>query len=155
MEQPHHQEPISIEASHPPHQELLVPAFPAAEPDADAEAEAGDADKPRNRNWDENYAELLTFKAMHGHCDVPLNHKTDRILAKWVAHLRESSNQSQLSKERRDALLAIGFSFSPHEQKWNEMFDRLTGFKQSEGHCKVPTNWKPDRKLGKWVMRQR
>ncbi|CAB9530545.1 helicase [Seminavis robusta] len=126
-----------------------------AQPVPPAQAAQQQPPKPRNRTWDENYAQLLVYKAQHGHCDVPLNHKNDRVLGKWVAHLRENCNQSSLSTERREALNAIGFNWNPHEQKWMEMFQRLQGFKKSEGHCKVPTNWKPDKKLGKWVMRQR
>jgi superfamily II DNA or RNA helicase len=37
---------------------------------------------------------------------------------------------------------------------WDEMFGRLFLFRDTHGHCRVPTNYK-DKKLGKWVQHQR
>jgi Helicase associated domain len=106
------------------------------------------------RSWDENYAQLLIYKAMHGNCEVPYGYKADPVLGKWVSHLRENQDQKLMSEERKAALNAIGFNWNPQENRWNEQFEKLREYQRQFGSTKIPTNYK-DRTLSKWVKRQR
>ncbi|CAB9500500.1 Helicase associated domain [Seminavis robusta] len=113
--------------------------------------------KPSNkhRTWDENYAELLVYKQMYGNCDVPYGYKRDPVLGKWISHLRENQDQPLMSPERKAALNAIGFTWNPLEKRWNDMYAKLKAYHEQFGTTKVPTHYKEDRTLGKWVKRQR
>lgn len=86
---------------------------------------------------------------------VPNRYKEDRVLGKWVSHLREYYTSNQLSEERIKALEAIGFVWNPHLARWNASFERLKAYKEKFGDCRVPTFFKDDKALGKWVARQR
>jgi Helicase associated domain len=133
------------------------------------------------RTWEENYQALLLYKKEHGDCLVPHKYDKDRVLSKWICHLRENYHAGQLPKDRVEALEAVGefvgepyicnhiqygtsplrfvrrsgFIWSPHEEKWNKSYLRLVEFWKENGHSKVPTNYPPDIALGKWVSRQR
>jgi Helicase associated domain len=119
------------------------------------DASGGMKPNSKHRAWDENYQQLLTYKAMHGNCDVPYGYKRDPILGKWVSHLRENQDQPLMSEERKAALNAIGFTWNPLEKRWNDMFAKLQDYHQKFGTTKVPMNYKGDQTLGKWVKRQR
>lgn len=42
-----------------------------------------------------------------------------------------------------------------YDNQWEQMFDRLSEFKQEHGHCMVPKRYPPDTKLGTWIHTQR
>ena len=134
----------------PQQQPQATAAFPT-----DAIPPAHYPPKSKNRTWEENYTALLVFKSEEGHANVPHKYPKDRTLAKWCCHLRENYHSGQLAKDRIDALESIGFVWSPHEAKWNKSYARLVDYWKANGHSKVPTVYKPDPALGKWVSRQR
>ena len=41
------------------------------------------------------------------------------------------------------------------EERWNDMYESLLGFKQKHGHVKVPQRYNENKKLGIWVMHWR
>jgi len=61
---------------------------------------------------------------------VPNRYKADKILGKWVSHLREYYANNQLSDERVAALEAVGFVWNPHERRWLDSYHRLVEYKQ-------------------------
>jgi len=44
---------------------------------------------------------------------------------------------------------------STHDIKWFKRLQEMSDFKHSEGHCRVPVNFKHNPSLGKWVRTQR
>ena len=62
---------------------------------------------------------------------------------------RRIYNKGNLSKERIDALVDIGFVWDPLEFAWRLRFEELKAYKQENGHCNVPQ--RSEGKLGKWV----
>lgn len=42
-----------------------------------------------------------------------------------------------------------------YTEAWESMFERLVRYKWKHGDCLVPTHYKKDPKLGRWVMNQR
>jgi hypothetical protein len=61
---------------------------------------------------------------------------------------------STLSDEREDILTNVGFIWDSHRAAWLERFGTLEAFKQSHGHCKVPSNYH-DTSLAVWCKHQR
>ena len=53
---------------------------------------------------------MLLYKAEHGTSDVPHHYAKDRILGKWVSHLRENYSAGRLSEERIQLMNAVGES---------------------------------------------
>ena len=58
--------------------------------------------------WNERLQLLISFKRMHGHCNVPCVH---RKLSKWVQAQRRQKKMGKLSIEREEKLNAIGFDW--------------------------------------------
>ena len=120
------------------------------------------------------YERLEKYKEEHGNSFVPLSYDKDEELAKWVHDVRKSyttgSFPGQYVTETEVAskyakLHAIGFFYdSQHSShrainrsqagQWYKMFARLQAYKAENGHCLVPSRYKTDPPLGKWVHLQ-
>ena len=64
----------------------------------------------------------------------------------------KQGHQSNLTKERRQSLNEIGFTWNAKEANWYERLEELKVFQQKNGHTRVPIR---DSKLGRWVDKQR
>eukprot|EP00978_Attheya_sp_CCMP212_P035393 scaffold153776_cov32-Attheya_sp.AAC.2 len=112
---------------------------------------------PRRPPWDERFQELVDFKKINGHTNVPQGFGP---LGNWVCTQRQAFNQfkggkdSPLTNGRREKLESIGFVFvcSPRSPSWDARFQELVDFKKNNGHTNVPSLSGP---LGTWVRTQR
>ena len=113
--------------------------------------------EPYEEKWEEGFNALVAFKEREGHCLVPKGHLENGFnLISWVQAQRRAKLTSKLSEARLSRLNKLGFSFAPHEEKWEEAFNALVAFKEREGHCLVPINYSKDGiSLGSWVSTQR
>ena len=125
--------------------------------------------------FDMKLRQLQEFKNIHGHLNIPQNHPG---LGRWVARIRQlyhSSNDdnpsptknnnnnttSSLTKERIQVLNDLGFEWkstlkgSAYNNTWEKRYVALIAFKEQNGHCNVPKNYKLDQELGAWVRNQR
>jgi hypothetical protein len=107
-------------------------------------------------SWDEMFGRLLLFRDTYGHARVPMGY-TDKKLAKWVQHQRTFASKGNLSAYRKRRLDDIGFSWDPFETAWEEGFRYLAMYKEREGHCAAPAEYKTSDgyRLGQWVSVQR
>lgn len=106
---------------------------------------------PLQFKWDCMFAELLAFKAAHGHANVPINGTTD--LDAWVGRQRKAKSSGQLSEERIASLNEVGFDWDPFESQWEEGFSMLLAYRYEHDHVNVPQ--RPISQLGRWVRGQR
>lgn len=119
----------------------------------------------QDSTWEARFRDLFQFKMQHGHCNVPRRYKGDPKLGVWVCSLRQQMTRGTLNKAKVERLNQIGFQWritvikgaqiNPQiakADKWNDRFQLVASIKQRTGSCKVPTT---DRKLTKWVYRQR
>jgi superfamily II DNA or RNA helicase len=104
-------------------------------------------------SWDEMFGRLKLFCEKHGHCQVPRDYE-DRKLSKWVQHQRNFANNGSLANSRKERLDAIGFNWCPYDEQWEEMWSKLSRFKEQHGHCRVSSR-NVDRELARWVVKQR
>jgi superfamily II DNA or RNA helicase/DNA-binding TFAR19-related protein (PDSD5 family) len=103
--------------------------------------------------WEESFSRLEQFKEREGHCKVPKGYKEDG-LGLWV--LNQRRQREKLTPERIERLNALGFVWDIMSEQWEEGFTKLQKFKEIEGHCRVPGNYKlSDFSLAKWVYTQR
>jgi hypothetical protein len=105
--------------------------------------------------WDVFFQKLVEFKSRFGHCDVPIIWKDDPALRNWVAQQRRLKSKGTLKPDREAKLKDLQFSWSEQDIKWDVFFQKLVEFKSRFGHCRVPTIWKDDLALGRWVNKQR
>jgi Helicase associated domain len=105
--------------------------------------------------WENQFAQLLVYKKLHGHCDVPENDNKFYRLHRWCVTQRVEMRKKPLQypKERKKRLDTIGFSWDI-KQKWFEQhLAKLKEFKQKNGHCRVLR--KDDYILAEWCWKIR
>jgi hypothetical protein len=78
-----------------------------------------------------------------------------RGLATWVRYQRKMRENELLDADRIRRLDGIGFCWGIFDEQWGEMFSALVEFNNTFGHCNVPLRHPENRKLGRWVSRQR
>ena len=95
-------------------------------------------------------------------CLVPHGYSEDPSFAEWIhrqrttyAMMLKQSNPNLMVKERMEKLLKIGFNFTVHSDKWLDHYKMLEAYKMKHNHCRVPTHFAENPKLGRWVHTQR
>ena len=64
----------------------------------------------RSPTWDERFSELVEFKKIYGHCEVPTGWPENTKLAQWVLNQRRRRYKDDATgKERIRRLEKIGF----------------------------------------------
>ena len=111
--------------------------------------------------WSQRYNELVKFRDEFHHCLVPLNWSRNKSLANWVKRqrnqyrLKMDGGHSTLTDERQVALESLGFTWDSHSSGWDTRWEELRTFRDMHGHCNVPKNYSPHRRLAVWVKCQR
>jgi hypothetical protein len=108
---------------------------------------------PQTDAWETGYDALLPFAAREGHARVRSDHlEAGYPLGAWVAEQRIS--REELTDDRRARLEAVeGWSWAPHEDRWEAMYALLEQFVAREGHAGVPTGHLEDGEpLGQWII---
>jgi superfamily II DNA or RNA helicase len=115
--------------------------------------------------WEDRLAEVATFKAKHGHCNIPLIFPENPKLGHFVNSMRTQRNSGKLSADRIAKLTALDFIWGSSRNAeiggeginaaWKTRFDELLRYKEKIGNCKVPDEWPDNPQLGHWVAQQR
>jgi superfamily II DNA or RNA helicase/ferredoxin-thioredoxin reductase catalytic subunit len=109
----------------------------------------------KNASWEEMFAQLVEYKTVCGHCNIPNKYPQNPDLGVWVAIQRTSKKNGTLSKEYIERLEKIGFVWKVLETSWEEMFLALVEYKNKYGHCNIPQSYSDLPKLYTWVSHQR
>lgn len=109
--------------------------------------------EPFDTRWEKYFSQLLHYKAIHGHCNVPQNKKERDPLAVWVNKQRDHRNTMHPDKKKR--LLDIGFVFEVMNYWWEEYYKELVEYKKLYGNTAVSEYNKEYYILAKWVSRMR
>jgi len=129
---------------------------------------------PLDSLWNQRYQEMLEYKKIHRHCNVPVDYEPNPSLGIWTSQQRkyyhqreqnEEETQSKknngntrnmyMTKERIEKLEEIGFAFRHADMQWEDQFNMLLLYKEANGDCNVPRVYKANAKLGNWVHWQR
>lgn len=115
--------------------------------------------------WEDRLAEVVAFKATHGHCDIPLRYPENPKLGRFVNAMRTGRNNGRLAADRIAKLTGVGFVWSSSRRSavgedgineaWRARFEELRTYKDSHGDCNVPARWPGNPQLGAWVSMQR
>ena len=98
--------------------------------------------------WDERYGELKRYKERFGHCNVSKQCAETPQLGNWVSHQREFQKNGWLSAERKGLLDALGFVWDPLASAWEVMFTELNRYRNEQGNCNVPDDFRENPQLG-------
>eukprot|EP00533_Pseudo-nitzschia_delicatissima_P003942 CAMPEP_0116089158 /NCGR_PEP_ID=MMETSP0327-20121206/6280_1 /TAXON_ID=44447 /ORGANISM="Pseudo-nitzschia delicatissima, Strain B596" /LENGTH=446 /DNA_ID=CAMNT_0003580339 /DNA_START=122 /DNA_END=1462 /DNA_ORIENTATION=- len=98
-------------------------------------------------DWNNNFEKLRQHKIMHNHCVPTQISKEDPKLGKWAQRQSYRWNNlirggtEKISPERLIKLDSIGMKWSKKygpPPSWDQMYEKVRGFHQAEGHCNVP-----------------
>ena len=103
--------------------------------------------------WLSRFFELVEFKRVHGHCNIPIHWTDDPSLGHWLSGQR--LRKDCLPVPRRKLLESVGMDWAPLESAWNKCYQELRAFKAAHGHCEVPSDWPENQPLAAWAARQR
>ena len=104
--------------------------------------------------WKRKYKELLKFFSIYKHSRISCHSKDYPSLGDWIHKQRR--RKDSLSKEQIKLLNNVNFVWpedirKEKNKRWLLLFKRLENFKREKGHCNVPSQYLPDKTLGKWV----
>jgi Helicase associated domain len=110
---------------------------------------------PLETDWEVALRCLKAYGQREGHCRVPKHHEENGFpLGRWVANRR--SRAKSVPPIRRRQLDHLGFVWDVFAADWEEGFSHLKAYKEREGHCRVPRDYREDGfRLGRWVSTQR
>jgi hypothetical protein len=127
----------------------------------------------RADSWNAKFDLLVAFQKKYGHVNVPQKVLTKDVHTEYhhnpqlatfcrnvrnqyrLLHKEETRHLSFLTHDRIQRLEDIGFVWSSHEAAWSCKYDELDEFRQTHGHCTVPSNTLEWRDLKNWVGYQR
>ncbi|HZE99978.1 MAG TPA: helicase associated domain-containing protein [Planctomycetota bacterium] len=112
--------------------------------------------------WRRQFDQLVAFRSVHGHTDVPRRWPDDPRLARWVCLQREKRRRARLAGDRINLLDGLAFHWTGSDllqrersSSWEQMCRRLAEYRLAHGDCNVPARWSDDPSLGRWVTFQR
>ena len=108
-----------------------------------------------DEQWEKRFAELITFKETHGHCNVSDRYPENPQLGVWVTNQRSIKSRGKHTEDRIRRLEELGFEWSQLDEQWEKRFAELITFKETHGHCNVPRTYPENPQLGVWVTNQR
>jgi superfamily II DNA or RNA helicase len=110
---------------------------------------------PIGEQWELGFVALKKFHKRNGHCFVAARYQVDGLnLGNWVVNQR--MRKDRLTPDQIKRLNSLGFSWSRHDDLWEEGFAALLRFHKREGHCRIAQGYKEDGfKLSTWLNNQR
>jgi hypothetical protein len=120
-------------------------------------------DEQREETWETRCKQLLEFKTMRGHCNVPTEWPENPALGHWLSVQRGLNRNRKLDPEKQQQLENLGIKWERRskqlatdpDENWLARYQQLLQFKERHGHCIVPYKWPENPQLGGWVVRQR
>ena len=106
-------------------------------------------------DWERLYSDLLAYKKAHGDCRPTSKSTKNKELVLWVSVQRINYKKGLMSFERIKLLNDIAFDWNPLENDWLKFYEELKLYKIEHGSCLVPSRYKQNPPLGKWVANQR
>jgi len=112
-------------------------------------------------HWSEKFEELTDFQRRFGHCQVPNRWQENIKLSQWVKRqrhqykIKKEGKNASLTDHKINALESLGFTWSVHEDIWEERLEELQSYKEVHGHTNVPKNCKRHPQLSTWVKYNR
>ena len=111
--------------------------------------------------WNQRFAELKSFHAVHNHSNVPEDYFENYQLGQWVMNQRlmykryRTGLATALTEERIKALESVGFVWNFRKHLWNTMIGRLRRYQEEHGNLRIALNDTANADLRFWLAGQR
>lgn len=128
--------------------------------------------------WYKRLEELEKYKIEHGNCNVQQKFPKNRELGIWVNKQRQEkvyydeyyrnfihneqmdkkgARKPSLTRKKIMGLDQVGFDWGKRKGQvsWDEKYKELQEYRLTFGDCEVPTKYKENSALGRWVSTQR
>jgi superfamily II DNA or RNA helicase len=113
-------------------------------------------ERPRDP-WEKGIKELALYVQQNGQCRVPIGYLSSSgfRLGRWVS--KQRMKRSKLTSQCQKRLDALGFDWEPFAKQWEEGFQHLKRYIESNTHSRVPQDYVTPEgyPLGNWVGVQR
>jgi hypothetical protein len=115
----------------------------------------------RGTAWKDRLSELVDYRKIDGHCNVPMNYSENPQLGTWVSEQRKHYNlqvkgmKSHMTLSRIQALESLDFEWDCYGAAWKDHLSGLADYRKEHGHCNVPQKYSENLQLGRWVSAQR
>mmetsp|Transcript_4446 Transcript_4446/g.6804 ORF Transcript_4446/g.6804 Transcript_4446/m.6804 type:complete len:163 (-) Transcript_4446:49-537(-) len=119
----------------------------------------------RRGQWADRLREVVKYRNDNEHCNLS---QRQLSLGKWVSNQQtafekfQSGKAASMTPRRLQILNYIGFVWDAMDSRcrwdddgWMRMFEELIEYKKKHGNCLVPSEYKGNPKLGRWVSAQR
>jgi len=111
------------------------------------------------RKWQRGLAAAKAFSLEHGHLRVPQKYigSSGYELGKWLGRCRINYAKKRLSRDRIDALNALGMVWDVRANDWFQGLALAQAYFRNHGHLFVPQKYVTPNgfKLGSWINRNR
>ena len=104
---------------------------------------------PIDHLWNKNYEELKLYFEKTGHTLVKDSKTT---LGIWCKTQRKALKSKSISKARINLLEKINFVWDVYEHQWNQNYEKLQSYFQTNGHSSISKN--EDNLLSSWRKNQ-
>jgi hypothetical protein len=120
--------------------------------------------------FDQRVQELKAYRDTNGHCRVPFLYEPNKALGHWVSTVRTQykwhwqGKKTSLTEARVYELDSLGFVWKaenkkregiPGDELWKKRVQELKAYRDTNGHCRVPALYEPNKALGRWVSKVR
>ncbi len=105
--------------------------------------------------WENGFAALKKYHAIHGHAEIPAPYPRNRELGDWAEEQRRKNSKGTLSPERKQRLDALGFVWDREAAAWEQRFRLFTRFKKLYSHGRIADKDRDMPKLAEWAATQR
>lgn len=137
--------------------------------DATKEAVLETSPKPKRGytrvTFEQRVEQLLEFKKVHGHVNVPQKYTSNPSLGRWCNNKRIAYREKKSGKVTKHAILEehinrlndIGFKWTikNHDSTFEKRCVQLEAYKKQYGHCDIPRSFTADPSLRKWCENMR
>lgn len=110
--------------------------------------------KKEEPSFEERVYSLVQYKEKFNTCNVTLSEEY-KSLHHWVVRMRKQRRKNLLNNNEIKILNDIGFSWSPKDDQWNEVFNILKNHKEEYGTFKVSSSMSYYSKLLLWLNKQK
>ncbi len=120
--------------------------------------------KCHEMHWEERFSQIAAFIREHGQDALTESNEPVPGLVEWRDNQRAHYRKGKMLPERVARLEEIGFTWravdrykraAGLEKLWRKRFAELILYKEKHGHTEVPASFKGNKKLGRWVGKQR
>ncbi|GFH51519.1 hypothetical protein CTEN210_07995 [Chaetoceros tenuissimus] len=115
--------------------------------------------------FEQRVEQLLEFKKVHGHVNVPQKYTLNPSLGRWCNNKRIAYREKKSGKVSKHAILEehinrlneIGFKWTikNHDSTFEKRCVQLEAYKKMYGHCDIPRSFTADPSLRKWCENMR